>query len=171
MEVVTRRPFDCMQHLGEVGWSLIDSAREDERAKQKIDSLFHRNPVKSVSYIGRDRVILETLTDNDLIRATYTLAWRASNVDRRREVNVLDPRAGRGREFSLLKEVTIGCECRINGNGRTSLKQNNLSYTIWLYRSFWMSDKGNRMVWDDVGEVCRDGSDVLQEPRIRKKQH
>ena len=48
-----------MQHLGEIDWSLVESALENEHANLELDSLLHRKPVKSVSYIGRDRVILE----------------------------------------------------------------------------------------------------------------
>ena len=58
-EVVSRRTLDRMQHLGEVDWSLVESALENEHANLELDSLLHGKPVKSVSYIGRDRVILE----------------------------------------------------------------------------------------------------------------
>ena len=40
-----------MQHLGEVDWSLVESALENEHTNLELDSLFHRKPVKSVSYI------------------------------------------------------------------------------------------------------------------------
>ena len=49
-----------MQHLGKISWNLIDFALEDEPAfNLELDSSLHRKPVKSVSYIGRDRVIFE----------------------------------------------------------------------------------------------------------------
>ena len=40
-----------MQHLGEVDWSLVESALENEHANLELDSLLHGKPVKSVSYV------------------------------------------------------------------------------------------------------------------------
>ena len=49
-----------MQHLGKISWSLIDFALEDEHAfNLELYSSLHMKPVKSVSYIGRDRFIFE----------------------------------------------------------------------------------------------------------------